>query len=32
MPLDWGWEKDGQSFIPIMTDQEAGSEDLLKVI
>ena len=32
MPLDWGWKKDGQSFIPIMTDEEAGLEDLLKVI
>ena len=32
MPLDWGWKKDGQSFIPIMTDEEAGPEDLQKVI
>ena len=32
VPLDWGWKKDGQSFIPIMTDEEAGPEDLLKVI
>ena len=32
MPLDWGWKKDGQSFIPIMTGEEAGPEDLLKVI
>ena len=29
MPLDWGWKKDGQSFIPIMTDKEVGAEDLL---
>ena len=32
MPLDWGWKKDGQSFMPIMTDKEVGAEDLLKVI
>ena len=27
-----GKKKDGQSFIPTMTDEEAGPEDLLKVI
>ena len=32
MPFDLGWKKDRQSFIPIMTDEEAGPEDLLKVI
>ena len=32
MPLEWGWKKDGQPFIPIMADEEAGPEDLLKVI
>lgn len=32
MPLDWGWQLQGQSFIPIMTDKEAGPPDLLHVI
>lgn len=32
MPLDWGWQLKGQSFIPIMTDKEAGPPDLLHVI
>ena len=25
-PLDWGWQLKGQSFIPIMTDKEAGPQ------
>ena len=32
MPWKWGWKKDGQPFIPIMADEEAGPDDLLKVI
>ena len=32
MPLNWGWQIVGESFSPIMTDEEAGPPDLLKVI
>ena len=31
-PLHWGWKLQGQSMVPIMTDEEAGPPDLLKVI
>ena len=32
MPLNWGWQLVGESMTPIMTDEEAGPPDLLKVI
>eukprot|EP00794_Sanderia_malayensis_P008462 gene8462-9369_t len=32
MPLDWGWQLKEQSFVPIMTDEEAGPQDLLQII
>eukprot|EP00794_Sanderia_malayensis_P008339 gene8339-9236_t len=32
MPLDWGWQLEEQSFVPIMTDEEAGPQDLLQII
>ena len=31
-PLYWGWKLQDQSFAPIMTDEEAGPPDLLKII
>ena len=31
-PLDWGWELQDQSLVPIMTDEEAGPPDILKII
>ena len=32
MPVDWGWQLKGQSFIPIMTGKEAGTPDLLDTL
>ena len=32
MPLNWGWQLVRDSMTPIMTDEEAGPPDLLKVI
>ena len=32
MPLNWGWQINGDFMTPIMTDEEAGPADLLKII
>ena len=32
MPLDWGWQIKEQLFVPIMTDEEAGPQDILQII
>ena len=32
MPLEWGWQLVGDFLTPIMTDEEAGPADLLKII
>ena len=31
-PMNWGWEMENGKFSPIMTDNEAGPPDILKVI
>lgn len=32
LPTDWGWKKQGDQLIPIMTDQQPAPDNLLKVI
>ena len=31
-PLNWGWQMKNKVFAPIMTDEAAGPEDILKII
>ena len=31
-PEDWGWKKEGETFLPIPTDQPIASDHLLKFI
>ena len=31
-PIQWGWKRRNDSFVPIMTDQEPGPSDLLKIV
>lgn len=32
MPLEWGWKLDSGYYFPIMTDQDAGPQDILQII
>ena len=31
-PIHWGWKLRNDSFVPIMTDEEPGPSDLLKIV